>query len=76
MYKLAIIITLLSLASCTSLYYGHTKEEWASMSDLEKDREKAKYEEIIKAKQGQVQRGARDRATDEFTARAVKKTGN
>jgi cation transport regulator ChaC len=70
------MIFLLSLVGCSNLYYGHTKEQWVSMTDLEQQKAKASYEEIIRAKQEHVNGNPRDDATNAFIGRAVGKTGN
>jgi len=68
------IITITTLAGCTSFYYGHTQEEWEALSDLEKDKSREKYERVIRAKQELVQGVSREIATEKFIERAVNRT--
>lgn len=45
------VVAITILAGCAGAYFGHTKEEWAALTDAQKQTEKAKYTQILKVRE-------------------------
>lgn len=61
-YFLVILAATVLLQGCSTLYFGHSKEEWNSFSDDEKTAIKAEYQTIINSRNEQTH-------TDKINAR-------
>ncbi len=48
------LITIVLLNACSSLYYGHTRDEWEKLTDAEKAAIKKDYQPIIDSRAEQA----------------------
>jgi len=72
------LITVVLLNACSSLYYGHTKEEWEALTDAKKTAIKKDYQPIIDSRTEQVHDDkikARTQSIKDFAAEHQKPLG-
>ena len=66
----AVAITILT--GCAGAYYGHTKEQWTALTDAQKQTEKAKYTQILKDKETMKHDELIERAKQRVIERGVR----
>jgi len=52
-YRLTFIILIVLLYGCSTLYYGHTKDQWNALSEQEKSQIKSEYKDVMASQKNQ-----------------------
>ncbi len=53
-YCSSVLVIVVLLQGCSTVYFGHTKAEWDKLTDVEKATVKEEYQTVINAKNGQA----------------------
>ena len=66
------VILVLPIMACSTFYYGHSKAEWAQMSERDRALAKVEYYEILAEKE-KIKRGdPQEKAYEDFKDRVVR----